>query len=71
MSFCGTVALFIPASDIKNVHPARTCNTCPTRAVSSELLSLVDVTVLLYTSCMHMVTKYVIKIWNFVWRNNR
>ena len=30
MSFCGTVAIFIPASEMKNVHPARICNTCPT-----------------------------------------
>ena len=31
MSVCGTVALFIPASDMKNVHPEGTCDTCPTR----------------------------------------
>ena len=36
--------------------------------VSSELWSLVDVVLL---SCMNLVTKYVIKIWNFVCRDNR
>ena len=29
LSLCGTVAIFILASDMENVHPARTCKTCP------------------------------------------
>ena len=62
MSFCGTVALFIPASDIKNVHPARTCcNPCPTRAGFFGVVEFSGCAVLLYTYtwCMHLVTKYV------------
>ena len=103
------VTIFIPASDMKNIHPAPTCNTCPTRefmrmasllawhmnlkelllglAVSSSFKLLMNPVqiragflgvvefnggaVLLYISCMHLVTKYLIKIWNFVRRNNR
>ena len=48
MSFCGTVSLFIPASDIKNVHSARTCNTCSTRAGFLGVVGFSGCAVLLY-----------------------
>ena len=60
------VPFSFPATDMKNAHPARTCNTCPVRA---GFLGVVE-----FSGCasrMHMMTKCVIKIWNFVRRNNR
>ena len=40
VSFCGTGVVFIPASDMKNVHLARTCNTFPTREFMRMSVSL-------------------------------
>ena len=64
VSYFDIVALFIPASDMKNLHPVRTCNTCPTLAGFLGVVEFSGCAVLLYTSCMHLVTKYVIKIWS-------
>ena len=71
MSFCGKVSLFIPALDMKNEHTAPTCNTCLTRAGFLGVVEFSGCAVLLDTLCTHFVTKYVIMIWNFVWRSNR